>query len=785
MSTNMNAVRQVDRVDESAGVSSADRSTPWRLVRGRVHLSLPAGAGRDAARTASKQAYGRLLFRHHPALGGVVVAHEGEVQLVSGPKYVTTSPFAHVAAETTLLLFAPCVGCILTGVITYVGPDHIGLTVHSAFHAVLPFEDVAPHYTYVRMPNSDARWQRLHSTDGPDASTMSVLDDGSAGHHEKDYVHGGRVRFVVTGVQTTRSGLYQLFGSVRGGSNSSTSVTGELGVVHKEEPVIQLMEEPVNQAPFGDGEPLQSVLTGLNLRKRRRDREQATILAPSFSTPSLIPANPLSTGTHPLLSSSALAPPSFKSPPVGRRKPSSVSSTPVPQSASLPLRTSSPSVLPHLSTPYPASPPPPPSSTRASSPPQLTQPPIQQLAPPSPRTTSPSPTTPPARPQQRPSLLIAPPTMTPPYGKTNAKSEAQIELVVPFPGSTGGSQIKEEVPAQAQISARIERSGSMKEAPISEKKRKKKRKADTLAGSDEVGTKASKRARSVPSTAQVHPNAGFAAAQSGQAKNENQMNSPRAAMLADAVQAVETAFNTQTGSRDRQLQNQVTPSPSKVKSKSDKPSKASKKDKVSKSRKVSKGSSNKNDRVVHKDDKGEKREHNVEHTGLASDALEGITLSGSHSHLKREAHEIVVPKEDDVKDNDVPGSTKKYGSKDLQDNARFDTTNIDQSQVLTPKEMSQKKKRKPSEVPKKKDEVNGSHKKKSKVKKKSKEKDGEISTGEGNEQKKKSKSKKRKRSEGVSAVDLDRLRSLGGPSGESSALANAIFEDMFKAEPPS
>lgn len=772
MSTNMNAVRQVDRVDESAGVSSAERSTPWRLVKGRVHLSLPAGAGRDAARIASKQAYGRLLFRHHPALGGVVVAHEGEVQLVSGPKYVTTSPFAHVAAETTLLLFAPCVGCILTGVITYVGPDHIGLTVHSAFHAVLPFEDVAPHYTYVRMPDSDARWQRLHSTDGPDASTMSVLDDGSAGHHKKDYVHGGRVRFVVTGVQTTRSGLYQLFGSVRGGSNSSTSVTGELGVIHKEESVIQLVEEPINQVSFGDDEPLQSVLTGLNLRKRRREREQATILAPSFSTPSRNPANPLSTNTRPLLSSSALAPPSFKPSSVGRRKPTSIKSIPLPQSASLPLRTLLPSASPALSTP---SPPPPPS------PPQLTQPLTQPSAPPPPRTPSPSPVTPPARPQRRPSLLVAPPTMTAPYGKADTKSEAQIELVVPFPGSTGNSQIKEEVPAQDPISAQIERSETVKETPISEKKRKKKRKADTIAGFGEVGTKASKRARSVPSSGQVHSDAGLASGQSGQAKNEDRLNSSRAAIIADAVQAVKTAFNTQTGTQDGQLQSQATPSPSKAKSKSGKSSRASKKDKTSKSRKVSKGPNNKNDGVVHKDDKEEKREHNVEPTGSAPDALAGIQLSGSHSHLKREAHEIVVPKEDDINGDDVLGSTKKNGSKEVQDDARFDTNNIDPSQVLTPKEISRKKKQKPSENSKENDQVNGSHKTKSKVKKKPKDKGGEKSAGEGDEQKKKSKSKKRKRSEEVSAVDLDRLRSLGG----SSTLANAIFEDMFEAQPPS
>lgn len=785
----MNEVRQVDRVGESAGVSSVERSTPWRLVKGRVHLSLPAGAGRGAARTASKQAYGRLLFRHHPVLGGVVVAHEGEVKLVSGPKYVATSPFAHVAAETTLLLFAPCVGCILTGVITYVGPDHIGLTVHSAFHAVLPFEDVAPHYVYSRMLDSTARWQRMHSTDGPDASAMSVLDDGTGSNSNKDYVLGGRVRFVVTGVQTTRSGLYQLFGSVRGGSNSSTSGTGELGVIDREEPVIQFLEQPTSEVAFGEDEPLQSVLAGLNSRRRQREREQTAIFPSSFSTPSHAAANAASAHTHPFLSSNALPPTPFTpSPAVGRRLPSSTRSTPMRRPTSLPPHASSPS-----SVPPPASVPPlasaPLHSTPLSSSGSSSAPPSPPPAPPSPPPPPPAPPSPsPAhtpslpsgqlrsRPPLRRSLAIAPPTMTSPYGKKGTKAEAQV--VVPFPGSIGNSQIKEELPTQASVSAPTGGADSVSGTPVSEKKRKK-RKTDSSIVLGEGVAKASKRARSGSSTMQVPSGSDAARARTDQPKNEDQVTSTKAAIYADAIQAVKSAYNAPTDTRDSQAHSQTPPSSKKSKSKSGKPSRTSKGDKTPKSRKPSKGSSSKNNGSVYKDSKEEKHENNVDASGMTPDVLAGVKLSRSHSHLKREAHEIKVPKVDDDCDGDIPGSMKKK-SKDMQDDPRIGENDSGPSQTPTSKEVRRTKKRKLSEDARGHDQAKSPHKKKSKVKKKCKE-NGEEKPNDGSSaQKKKSKLKKGKRSREVSAVDLDRLRSLGG----SSPLANAIFEDMFDSKPP-
>lgn len=703
----MNEMGQVDRVGDSPAVSNMERDTPWRMVKGRVHLSLPAGAGRGAARIASKQAYGRLLYRHHPSLGGVVVAHAGEVKIVAGPKYVATSPFAHVAAETTLLLFAPCVGCVLSGTVTYVGPDHLGLTVHTAFHAVLPYEDVAPHYIYTRLSDSSACWQRTLVTDAADIPSVSELDNEGIGYSNADYVIGARVRFVVTGVQTTRSGLYQLFGSVKGGSNSSASVTGELGVIHKEEAVAQPMEGPLtNQVSYPEDEQLDSVLAGLNTRKKRQRHEQGAGIPRYLSMATNTAPNPLVGNAHPLLSSNALAPLSFTPPPITAHAQRIAPSNHTPPSARV-------GTIPP-STPSP------------------------------PRYSSPAATPPP------PTSDAVPNHVPPELSSANAKTEAQIEPLGPSEGVEGGIQAKEEVPTQASVTAQITLASPGKATPASEKKRKKKRKADsiTAAGGGEV--KASKKSKLGISAPLTQAGSDIASGRSGKQKNEVALDGRSAAILADAVQAVKSASETQARTQDVRPQNRVEPSPKKGKSKSDRSGKSRKGEKSSKSWKSPKG-------VVYNDNKDEKQEQNVQGSNVASDALNNIKLSGSHSHLKREAREVTVAKEDD--DDDMPGSTKKHGAEDAVDGTARDTAGESNKRHPLTKEERREKKRRKSEDGSRTDHGEGTPK--SKLKKKRKD-------------------KKSRRSGNVSAVDLDRLRSSGGPS----TLAHAIFEDVFDARQP-
>lgn len=75
------------------------------------------------------------------------------------------------------------------GVVTHVGPDHLGIDVYSAFHAVLPVEHLAEQYVYQNVgTHSNAQWT---DRKGGEAITQ-----------------GRQIRLVVLSVQPTHHGLF-------------------------------------------------------------------------------------------------------------------------------------------------------------------------------------------------------------------------------------------------------------------------------------------------------------------------------------------------------------------------------------------------------------------------------------------------------------------------------------------------------------------------------------------------------------------------------------------------
>lgn len=237
-------------------------SSPWRLVRARVHLSLTPQELPDAAAHASNRAYQTLLLRHNPSLGGVVVAHTSPLKLQGAPRLIDASPFAHVSATTTLLVFAPPPGTLLTGVVSYVGPDHIGLSVHAVFHAVLPIDGVSDRFRYDGSIEGGAvvrRWLRIHSDD------VEMTDAA-------DIVVGRSIRFSVSSVKATRSGLFQMFASLDGPQDARLGVLDDT-----EEAAWRVAARTVDEQPIDD------VFVEINLdTKSRRRRGKSLALSAAF-----------------------------------------------------------------------------------------------------------------------------------------------------------------------------------------------------------------------------------------------------------------------------------------------------------------------------------------------------------------------------------------------------------------------------------------------------------------------------------------------------------------------
>lgn len=182
-------------------------ATCWRQVDARVRVSLtPAEVfGGNAARAAARHAFSSLLMRYHAPLGGVVVAQRGGLRF-SKPSLAPSnpaSPFAHVTATASLLVFAPPLGAVLVGTVAHVGPDHVGLALWATFHVVLPLANAGGSYAW----DSAAQVWRARGED--------------------DVAVGSVVRFAVVALRDTHGGIFHVAATLMDADGLSNR---ELGV---------------------------------------------------------------------------------------------------------------------------------------------------------------------------------------------------------------------------------------------------------------------------------------------------------------------------------------------------------------------------------------------------------------------------------------------------------------------------------------------------------------------------------------------------------------------------
>lgn len=179
--------------------------SPWRIVEATVQLSLTpcqVGNGGAVARNAAAiAAFSYFLMRYNRSLGGVVVARRGGLRFpgdCANVRLTGASPFAHITAQATVLLFAPPAGTVMTGTVTHIGPDHVGMSVLRVFHAVLPLDEFLAHYAYAQEFKDGAlsKWWRY------------VGENGNA---EKKAVHlGSRIQFLVKALRSSTDGLFHI-----------------------------------------------------------------------------------------------------------------------------------------------------------------------------------------------------------------------------------------------------------------------------------------------------------------------------------------------------------------------------------------------------------------------------------------------------------------------------------------------------------------------------------------------------------------------------------------------
>ena len=176
--------------------------TTWREVTARVHVSLsPQDLATRGKAAATHNAFRTLLMRYSTPLRGVPVAHRGPLDFKSPAVFVGASPYAHIVATARLLVFSPPRGTVFVGVVKHVGPDHVGLSVLHAFHAVLPLEPLRHVYAYDYHFGEDGlvrRWRCVNET--------------SPFNHQVTL--GRHIRFVVEGIHPSHTGLFQIHASL-------------------------------------------------------------------------------------------------------------------------------------------------------------------------------------------------------------------------------------------------------------------------------------------------------------------------------------------------------------------------------------------------------------------------------------------------------------------------------------------------------------------------------------------------------------------------------------------
>ena len=82
-------------------------------------------------------------------LGGVVVSYGGVRVLSSVGVISYARPYIHFPISASFLVFRAVEGQLMRGVVSQVGPEHVGVLIHGVFSAVISASHLPPHFRYV------------------------------------------------------------------------------------------------------------------------------------------------------------------------------------------------------------------------------------------------------------------------------------------------------------------------------------------------------------------------------------------------------------------------------------------------------------------------------------------------------------------------------------------------------------------------------------------------------------------------------------------------------------
>jgi hypothetical protein len=99
-----------------------------------------------------------VVFRYVEAVKGMVLAYSDVHLLEPHGRMINEVAYIHFNISVNLLIFAPYAGCKLTGTVTKLGADYIGLLVYNIFNASIGREHLE-HYKELLVPHPSGGWR--------------------------------------------------------------------------------------------------------------------------------------------------------------------------------------------------------------------------------------------------------------------------------------------------------------------------------------------------------------------------------------------------------------------------------------------------------------------------------------------------------------------------------------------------------------------------------------------------------------------------------------------------
>merc|ERR1712071_295131 len=118
-----------------------------------------------------------LLLRYNSGAGGVLLTYSNmeysEYNSGGIGKIWSEEPHIHFQVEVDTLVFGPCVGMKLTGIVNECFPSHVGMLVQSYFNAMIPSGLLMDSYEF---KSSSQKWIK-HKKDGDNNQQEIGIND--------------------------------------------------------------------------------------------------------------------------------------------------------------------------------------------------------------------------------------------------------------------------------------------------------------------------------------------------------------------------------------------------------------------------------------------------------------------------------------------------------------------------------------------------------------------------------------------------------------------------------